>query len=960
MSKIVFFFLGNIINNKEISEHWSNCIKKINTKNKLNTYFCFNVINQEDKERKSMYLSECGINDSNILFVENFNTEKQTASIADNILLMMQYSILTLKAKNIKKILVLSEHSCPIYDINYIINEIIYHSKSYICGYDIENLNTQTLISHFKDLPYTNQKYYFNETMILDINHIKYFFLDSTLQLVDPKPTYIIKNKYICGSTLKTLSIAVHLNEENKLKELYELFNSYKHENTSYCYPVHEQLFGNFIIKKINEEAGSVLNSLKITSTNIIKNNIKLNRAAYAQLYDRELLNNYNLNLHNDISHAVNISESNISIKIGLIKSYITDRELYPCACGYIDISKISINPFDLYNNYLYEKISWSDFSDLIKTSTPEELQIKLTKNPLVKITFPPLSSVENPITYSSWSARDMVNMLLILRFIDSNTDTSNFKIIHDKYLSILTEYGIVSGNDDIKLLINKDDIKYIKNNFGNKILPDDIIISRAMGCLFIDNCKDGSGINEYSQILLETPESHIKKVINDIIIRDLPQYGLSFSSFIDFTEFIKKYHVKKEEHIKFFTKEKISEFLSELESNLAKGIFYTTNKLRITNSHINKNFTIGNQLGKGGWNVAYKLVDDDNLSKTLVLRHFFYNPMYEKPIEQNLKTSFFDNYSNILLTIIQKNIFNFEFVNNCVMMGIDENLDTKTSKYIFTINEKADMSCWDYLINMINFSKPKFLDMTIDILTKLLFMQKTIKFMHYDLHLENIFCSYQNDVFTPFISDLGTSEFTINGYRYKGNPEFDRSSIDEGYYNYGKDVVYYFISTIKKIYRYILDFETEYEENIIDILVWIFILFSYCITDETAQYYITTFSNNIEFFSLVCLGNIDKISKYVKNKLLADKDKRKTYKIESEKAIKSGTKPNKEEDYVKTIIDERAIFNINYDYKEFDIENIIPNIMEQFNLSTNIHNSNYYKKYLKYKSKYLKYKKKN
>jgi hypothetical protein len=81
------------------------------------------VINPEDKGRISMYLSDCGINDSNILFVENFNIEKQTASIADNILLMMQYSILTLKAKNIKKILVLSEHSCPIYDINYIINE---------------------------------------------------------------------------------------------------------------------------------------------------------------------------------------------------------------------------------------------------------------------------------------------------------------------------------------------------------------------------------------------------------------------------------------------------------------------------------------------------------------------------------------------------------------------------------------------------------------------------------------------------------------------------------------------------------------------------------------------------------------------------------------------------------------------------------------------------------------------
>ena len=33
-----------------------------------------------------------------MLFVENFNTEKQTASIADNILLMMQYSIYVVDA----------------------------------------------------------------------------------------------------------------------------------------------------------------------------------------------------------------------------------------------------------------------------------------------------------------------------------------------------------------------------------------------------------------------------------------------------------------------------------------------------------------------------------------------------------------------------------------------------------------------------------------------------------------------------------------------------------------------------------------------------------------------------------------------------------------------------------------------------------------------------------------------
>ena len=953
MSKVIFTFLYNFVDNKELSNHWEKCLRQIDTLTKSNIYFSFNVLNPKNMADITAFFSSCGINESNLLFLQDFNIENNTSSIADATLLMIQKSIMTLKAKNIKKFVILSENACPIYDFNYILNEIIHNSKSYLYGTDLTNQNTQVLDHYFKSLPYRNQSHYFNQSMILDISHIKYFFLESTLTSINSKPTYIISNDYICISNLKNIIVAQYLNEDSKRKELNDLINSYKNEDSNYCYPTNSQLFGNFIIRKLLEERKTIFENLKILSYDFIRNNIKLNDQVYKSLKDIIITDNFKLGLKDANIITDNLTENGYQINL-LKSSYISGHNSYLCNNSYQDVSTLSINPFDLYKNYLLGKLESLDLNDFIETPTLEEANSKLLRFPSLnkRFTLPKLSSLENPLTYSTWSARNMVNMLLLLKYIDLDESTSNFGEIYRKYLTILISNKLITIDGGIRLTLDKNDDKYTKKMYGRKISSEDIIIARSIGCLFINNCQEDSGIKLYTDILMQKPELNIKKVINDIIIDKLPEYGITFDNFEKFTDFIRKYHVKQSDHSSIFVDKFKTDFICILKDILAEGKFFS-NKLQITNSKINKTYTIGRQLGKGGWNVAFLLEDEEDASKKLVLRHFFYNPMFIKPIDQNLKTSFFDNYSSILLTIIQKSIFNFEFVNNCTMIGIDHNEDITTSKYIFTINEKADMSCYDYFIRHTSYSKQKFLDMTSKIFTKLFFMQKTIKFIHYDLHLENIFCSYKedDDIFTPFISDLGTSEFTINGYRFKGNPEFDRSSTDAGADNFGKDVVYYFISTIKKLYRHMLDKETGADENIIDILVWIFILFSFCITDESKVYYRSTFNNNDEFLELIYSGNAEKLKAYIKTKLSGDKEKRSRY-------IADGKK-GKEEDYVKTIIDERAIFVIKYDFREFFIENIMPNIMSQLNLETNISNTNYYQKYLKYKNKYLKYKRK-
>ena len=395
----------------------------------------------------------------------------------------------------------------------------------------------------------------------------------------------------------------------------------------------------------------------------------------------------------------------------------------------------------------------------------------------------------------------------------------------------------------------------------------------------------------EASNILLKDPSN-----VNNIIFNELSNYGIRFDNFDNFYNFIT---IKQDQ-----------EFNNILHKSLVNNIF-------INDQLIIKNdiFTIGYLLGKGGWNLNYNIIDNTNSSKQLVLRYLFDNELYPKSPEHKLKISFYENYINILLTIIQEKIFKFKCVNSCIMIGLNTNIHDK--HYVYSINEKADMDCFKYFLNEnIIISKDKFINMTLKIFTKLLFMQKTINFMHYDLHLENIFCTYRDNILDPYFSDLGTAEFSINGYEYKGNPDFIRNSKDQSNCYFGKDIVYYFTSTIKKLYRYILDINTKYEDNILEIINYIFSIFASKITNVNKKYYESTFNNNEELLILILNNNIDGIKKYMNIKLLLDKDARIKYNMS--KSL------DKEDDYVKTIINERAIFEINYDYKEFNTENIM------------------------------------
>ena len=139
-----------------------------------------------------------------------------------------------------------------------------------------------TNFKFFKDDKYRlsinpNDKYslYFSNWMILDLNHIKYFFLNRTL--IRKLPTYIKRlGIYKCKFEKDNEGIDIfnRLEENepnyNKLKHFKIFFTKpyfkdseqYNGKNIDYCWPIEEIIFGNYILKNILESGKEIDNEL--------------------------------------------------------------------------------------------------------------------------------------------------------------------------------------------------------------------------------------------------------------------------------------------------------------------------------------------------------------------------------------------------------------------------------------------------------------------------------------------------------------------------------------------------------------------------------------------------------------------------------------------------------------------------------------------------------------------------
>ncbi len=1057
--KIVLGFLGGLPQKSDVDiwEHWEKFFK-INSTKKNNIEILLHPFEHiEDKYIKSVQeFNKISGLDTKIVDISNHVlTEWGTSSLADATLLMMQDCLE--KNINIKKFILLSNTCCPIFSIDFIVEELLNSNKSWIHGNSLNKLNNElypessTNFKFFKDDTYVHNdekvSLYYSNWMILDYVHIKYFFLNLTIRCFEASiksghvqtpiiKTYVKREEiYICKFEKPNQGVNVNnLPNDPNYKYLHEFktffskpyfpgSDQYDGEKINYCWPIEEIIFGNLIVKKLLELNKNLLNELKIIDIDSIEDEIKTNNACYYDklsslfecfknkkyIYVEPVLNNDNRGI------SFMNKQLNSSFYIGTSVPFLKDDSKRLVSPTYIDWTKVSLDPRNIFREFKIkainlklldprkklqsEKTLWNNFdiNKFLELETPElalgllkEYDADLIKNNVVKLLnnemimkrsltiLPLIPSTWHPLEYSSWSLKNMVNSFILLNymkkiFLQSNSSLIdktifNFDEAYEYYRHEILNNKIEIRKiiyDDVLLempIINSDIPKYSENIYGCFVNPNTIISARSLGSFFLRKCKKGSHINNYSELLFEDPNIHIKKYISRLVIDKLPQYGIKLKDWNDFKTKISAFRSLNEQ-----TLNDNPELLNFFMNNIANVSEYTFDNHKYYKFNgFTKNFKLRQikELGRGAWNVALLVANettnpdqpgkagDQEIPNTFVLRHFYTNVEYGfKSIAKMSRSSFYDNLIGIIITIIQSSILKTKITNSVYMLGYDVNtnlFDKKykrfeedkkfkcwqesimNSKFILSLNEKVDGDCLSYIIKQIENE-----DLTKDtiikefnylsscIFQKLKLLQDKFKFIHNDLKLDNVFYQMENGKVIVLLSDFGSSELTINGYRIKGNPDFITKTNDEKPY-YGKDIMYYFINALQEFQtKYNSEIPDYIKNNYFDLIVHIINLIKSLYSTDKIQ----EFSNNFQ--------------KVILNREI----------IENTDTIKSLLKSGR-------LFKSSDIFLLDYSFYDLTTEFLLTIINCQ-DLCENYEIKQpsslvYYNKYLKYKSKYM------
>lgn len=948
---VIFGFLGSLPTNNNLDNwsHWKKFFNTTNThKSKVKILIHPFDINDNDRNTKSIEDFK-GIGSPDILIVSKENhvlTEWGTNSLADATLLMMQESIKAYP-NTLKKFILLSPSCCPIFNFDFIYEEITQDNKSWIHGNDLEKLygkNVDTNFKFFKDDDYrkNDKRYslYFSNWMILDINHINLFFLS------DNKDKTYIKSKtedkkneiYKCKFEKDNERIILNPNFESdkNYKKLYDFKTFFTKPwfannseingiNVNYCWPIEEIIFGNWILKYIIDSEKNISDELKFISIDFIKNQININKKFYNKLNkiykDFSDFNSVEPVKNNDVrGNFVKIGFK--KLPIGTEYPYLNNSKLRLVSSTYINWTEVSIDPHNILRNFKLKEINFqpvntkktieetlgdkqisflkwnniniNEFLDSDNTNIAlkkltdaddqlKELKIKKLINNEMAMTrsltvLPLIPSTWHPLEFSSWNLKNMVNAFLLMNyfkkvFIENEylvKEIFNFKEAYETYRTIILENGIEIKkivHDDVLLeipIVTNEDLereqfrsKYENNNFGTIVNPDTLLKARSANNLFIRKCNNNSKINLYSDILFEDPNVDMKKTITKTLNKNLKNYGIDFQNFDEF--------IKKINEIRTITFNNDGSNNEESTKTLQCFILKNISLLKTFNIdgkiyykfNLPKNIIIErvSELGKGAWNVAYtgKIIKGViGKNKYVVLRTMYNNPDY-RPARINSRTtqlSFFDNLIGIILTILQKKVFNYKICNDVYLLSYDTsiklnelgNLDDISSNplYVTSVNEMVDGTTLDYLKE--NFSFDTFKIIFYQIVIKLNLLQTKLKFMHGDLKLDNVFYKIVNDKLQVLLSDLGNSTLTLDGNKISGNPQFVVTGMDNEIPYYGKDILYFLINALGEINN--LDVEKypdklEIENNIITMLKSLF-----NIQNENEIYNWTNFTN--------------------------------------------------------------------------------------------------------------------
>ena len=571
-----------------------------------------------------------------------------------------------------------------------------------------------------------------------------------------------------------------------------------------------------------------------------------------------------------------------------------------------------------------YENLKWVKFNinEFLKSDAPEialqkliDNDNELTDNGITKLinnkilvnrdlyVSAGLPGSWHPCEYTSWSLRDMVNAFIFLNYLKTALLESPEKYKYKYYTPLHFYFNdayefykkeiINAGMEINKTIINDVIIEiptfnkkshitkenYTINKYISTLNIDNLIGARSLGSLFIRKVMNNSKIDRYSNFLFEKEYEVIGPYVNQLIVKELPKYGLTFNSYSEFkSELNKIYDINMQDirniiylspesgnHDNFNSFKKLKrninaenqliDFIMNHITNcnsFNKIVDEKKNLFLKFNNQSNLIVKIGESIGAGFNNevINVYVVNDDKKEtyQETILRYLKFNIKRPYVTTAELtKVAFSENLVSILLTIIQNKVLNLKIIPNAYMIGYDnatiindedmvianvENFEETNNKFsqeiqksilngkfIFTLNEKINENCKDFLLN--NPTLSNFIDITLKALCNLKILQDKFLFFHGDFKLDNIMYKRKNNDFDVLFIDFGNSQLKIFDLIIKNNNSGTRENFRKLLENFNGsiDIVYYLLTTIEfmheKIYN-ILDSTTPEHKRLV------------------------------------------------------------------------------------------------------------------------------------------------
>ena len=574
--KVVIGFLGGLPSKDNLDNfnHWCSFLNS-NSIFKNNICIVVHPLKLSIDDTLISEFKECANFDD--IYVVNekhhIKTKWGAGSLTFATLLMMQYCFE--QKINIKKFVLVSNTDSPLISLDKMVSELLSSNKSYIYGSvrdenKVKNEGNLGFFNQTKLFLMNNEYYdlYYSQWMILDIQHIKIFFLNDII------------NTWIKEGDILKINTNTNDPKLNKLEELFLFFSKpydgFRYFGTTiyYGYSIEEVFFGNIIMKYIidNTDKDEIQNTNVITN---IKQNIKIilketfiKNIEEISTQIRESYENIKTNIELNYNIAPTIVNKNNCSKIYNGYFYNTsipffDKEVNFIQSSFCDWSIISINPHNILrgfnirpvnlNNTTETNIKWLHFNikkflnienpldalnilieydgDLFKYNIPDPIH-PLKPLTLIDTTIifnfdcvvsPIIPSAWHPCDYGSWSLKEMVNAYILMTylkksflFMEQHNDIYNFNKAYNYYISELFKNNITIEIHEIKgkyySLPKLNTIKnYNEHTYITMITLEQLISAKAQGSFFIRKCMNGSNISKFSDMLLNGKYFNIK-----------------------------------------------------------------------------------------------------------------------------------------------------------------------------------------------------------------------------------------------------------------------------------------------------------------------------------------------------------------------------------------------------------------------------------------------------------------